>query len=61
MDNINTNAAGIYIGSSFYMIAVGQGEKDVQQFGVYAYEHPLHVEFIKNIFSRIYTVSFVQF
>ncbi len=36
MDIINPHAAGIDIGSRFHMIAVGQAEKDVQQFGVYA-------------------------
>ena len=36
MDIINSHAAGIDVGSRFHMVAVGQGEKDVQQFGVYA-------------------------
>lgn len=36
MDIINPHCAGIDIGSRSHFVAVGQGEKDVQQFGVYA-------------------------
>ncbi len=36
MDVINAHCAGIDVGSRFHMVAVGQGDKDVQQFGVYA-------------------------
>jgi len=36
MDVINPHCAGIDIGSRSHFVAVGQGEKDVQEFGVYA-------------------------
>ena len=36
MDIINSRCAGIDIGSRSHFVAIGQGEKDVQEFGVYA-------------------------
>jgi hypothetical protein len=36
MNIIHPHAAGIDIGSRSHFVAVGQGEKDVQEFGVYA-------------------------
>ncbi len=36
MDIINPSCAGIDIGSRSHFVAIGQGEKDVQEFGVYA-------------------------
>lgn len=36
MDVINAHAAGIDVGSRSHFVAIGQGEKDVQEFGVYA-------------------------
>src|SRR5919202_1534453 len=36
MDIINPHAGGIDIGSRSHFVAVGQGEKDVREFGVYA-------------------------
>jgi len=35
MDVINPNAAGIDIGSRSHFVAVGQGDGDVKEFGVY--------------------------
>ena len=36
MDIINPHCAGIDIGSRSHFVAIGQGQNDVQQFGVYA-------------------------
>ena len=36
MSVINPNAAGIDIGSRSHYVAIGQSEKDVREFGVYA-------------------------
>jgi transposase len=36
MDVINPHCAGIDIGSRSHFVAIGQGEKDVREFGVYA-------------------------
>lgn len=36
MEIVNSNAAGIDIGSRSHFVAVGQGEQDVKEFGVYA-------------------------
>lgn len=36
MEIVNPNAAGIDIGSRSHFVAVGQGEQDVKEFGVYA-------------------------
>ena len=36
MDIINPHCAGIDIGSRSHFVAVGQGDKDVEEFGVYA-------------------------
>ncbi|MEM0942067.1 MAG: IS110 family transposase, partial [Bacteroidota bacterium] len=36
MNVINPNAVGIDIGSRSHYVAIGQGEKDVKEFGVYA-------------------------
>ncbi|MBD0314609.1 MAG: transposase [Microcoleus sp. T3-bin5] len=36
MNIIHPHAAGIDIGSRSHFVAVGQGEKDVREFGVYA-------------------------
>ena len=36
MSVINPNAAGIDVGSRSHFVAIGQGEKDVREFGVYA-------------------------
>ena len=38
MDIINSNAAGIDIGSKSHYVAVGQALEDVKEFGVYAQE-----------------------
>ena len=38
MDIINSNAAGIDIGSRSHYVAVGQALEDVKEFGVYAEE-----------------------
>ena len=35
MEVVNPNAAGIDIGSRSHFVAVGQGEADVREFGVY--------------------------
>lgn len=36
MDIINSHCAGIDVGSRSHFVSIGQGEKDVQEFGVYA-------------------------
>ena len=36
MEIINTNAAGVDIGSRSHFVAVGQSLEDVKEFGVYA-------------------------
>jgi hypothetical protein len=36
MEIVNPNAAGIDVGSRSHFVAIGQGEKDVKEFGVYA-------------------------
>lgn len=36
MDVIHPRCAGIDIGSRSHFVAVGQGDKDVKEFGVYA-------------------------
>ena len=36
MNVVNPNAAGIDVGSRTHYVAIGQGEKDVKEFGVYA-------------------------
>jgi hypothetical protein len=38
MTIINTNCAGIDVGSRSHYVAIGQGSKDVKEFGVYAEE-----------------------
>ena len=35
MEVVNPNAAGIDIGSRAHFVAVGQGDSDVKEFGVY--------------------------
>jgi transposase len=35
MDVINPHCGGIDIGSRSHFVAIGQGEKDVREFGVY--------------------------
>lgn len=38
MEIVNTHAAGIDVGSRSHFVAIGQNEKDVKEFGVYAEE-----------------------
>lgn len=36
MQIINPNCAGVDVGSRSHFVAIGQGNKDVREFGVYA-------------------------
>lgn len=36
LEVVNPNAAGVDIGSKSHYVSVGQGEKEVKEFGVYA-------------------------
>lgn len=55
MEIINLCAAGIDIGSRSHFVAIGQGEKDVREFGVYSED----LKSISNWFkeSQIKTVA----
>lgn len=54
MNVINPNAAGIDIGSRSHFVAIGQGEKDVKEFGVYAEDLAAIVQWLlKNNITTI--------
>ena len=55
MNVINPNAAGIDIGSRSHFVAIGQGEKDVQEFGVYAEDLTSIVEWLLK--NKVTTVA----
>ncbi|MEM6815538.1 MAG: transposase, partial [Bacteroidota bacterium] len=55
MNVINPNAAGIDIGSRSYFVAIGQGDKDVREFGVYAEDLMAIVQWLLE--SKITTVA----
>jgi transposase len=48
MEIVNTNAAGIDIGSRSHFVAVGQSEQDVKEFGVYAQDLTAICEHLKS-------------
>ena len=48
LEIVNTNAAGIDIGSRSHFVAVGQGEQDIKEFGVYAQDLTTICEHLKN-------------
>ncbi|MEM0941556.1 MAG: transposase, partial [Bacteroidota bacterium] len=55
MSVINPNAAGIDIGSRSHYVAIGQEEKDVREFGVYAEDLASIVKWLLE--SKITTVA----
>lgn len=52
---VNTNAAGIDVGSKEHYVAVGPGQEDVRKFGVYTADHQLLIEWLKE--KKIQTVA----
>lgn len=48
LEIVNSNAAGIDIGSRSHFVAVGQGEQDVKEFGVYAQDLTEICEHLKS-------------
>ena len=58
MDIINSNAAGIDIGSKSHYVAIGQALEDVKEFGIYA-EELTDISEGTNIESNHLNYSFV--
>ncbi len=52
---INPNAAGIDVGSRSHFVAIGQEQKDVKSFGVYAEDLAALVKWLVN--NRITSVA----
>ena len=55
MPIINSDAAGIDIGSKSHYVAVGERQQDVAEFGVYSKDHQAMIRFLKA--HRITTVA----
>ncbi len=55
MSVINPNAAGIDIGSRSHFVSIGQGEKDVREFGVYAEDLSAIVQWLLD--NKVTTVA----
>ena len=55
MEIINPYSAGIDIGSRPHFVAIGQGEKDVREFGVYNEDLKVISDWLKE--SQIKTVA----
>ncbi|MFC4231583.1 IS110 family transposase [Parasediminibacterium paludis] len=45
---VNEHAAGIDIGSRFYMVAIDQVKEHVRQFGVYTKDHEQLIDYLRN-------------
>jgi transposase len=55
MQIVNVHAAGIDVGSRSHFVAVGQGQQDVREFGVYTQDHEELVEWFSR--QKITTVA----
>lgn len=48
MDVVHPNAAGIDVGSRSHFVAIGQGQSQVREFGVYAEDHQQIISWLKE-------------
>jgi transposase len=55
LEILNPSAAGIDVGSRSHFVAVGQGSKDVREFGVYAEDHLALIEWLTE--NEITTIA----